>query len=248
MTSFRLSRLWVAPVVVLALAACDSTGINRYPLSLSLSTRPSSAPLASWAPLMSISVASGSNSLVINKAQLVLAEIELEPAAAADCSTTADDECPDVELGPVLIDLPLDAAVPTDLHTLVPAGSYSELEFKVDAVEDGEHDAAAFLAAHPEFRAVSLRVEGTYNGQPFVYTSNVEGEIKLQFASPLVVGNGGASNVTLAVDVATWFKDASGNLLDPSNSANASQIANNIQRSFRAFEDDDRDGVEDATH
>jgi hypothetical protein len=36
-----------------------------------------------------------------------------------------------------------------------------------------------------------------------------------------------------------------GTVLDPSNAANALAIATNVRSSFAAFEDDDRNGVED---
>ena len=39
-------------------------------------------------------------------------------------------------------------------------------------------------------------------------------------------------------------QDGSGNVIDPTNLANAGTIIENIKKSFHAFEDDDRDGRE----
>ena len=69
-------------------------------------------------------------------------------------------------------------------------------------------------------------------------------------APPLVVGDGGAANVTLQVDVSTWFFAADGvTLLDPSTAStgqpNESVIEENIQNSLHVYEDDDRDGEDD---
>ena len=52
-------------------------------------------------------------------------------------------------------------------------------------------------------------------------------------------------NFTIAVDVASWFKDASGAAIDPTDPANAEAIERNILRSARVFEDDNHDGVDD---
>ena len=41
--------------------------------------------------------------------------------------------------------------------------------------------------------------------------------------------------VMLLADVSTWFLDAAGNALDPSNPADADAIADQIRDSFRAF-------------
>lgn len=49
----------------------------------------------------------------------------------------------------------------------------------------------------------------------------------------------------MAVDVASWFRTASGQTIAPTP-ANASLIAQRIQASFRAFEDGDRDGDDDS--
>jgi len=47
------------------------------------------------------------------------------------------------------------------------------------------------------------------------------------------------------VDVSSWFKDASGAVLDPTNAANQEAIEHAIRASLRAFEDDNQDGQDD---
>ena len=66
----------------------------------------------------------------------------------------------------------------------------------------------------------------------------------MEFATPITVGPG-TSNFTVSVDVASWFKDASGAFLDPNDPANAETINANIRHSFRAFADENHDGVDD---
>jgi len=71
-----------------------------------------------------------------------------------------------------------------------------------------------------------------------------DAEIAAAFNPPVTVGTG-TSNLTIDVDLASWFKDATGAVIDPTNPANAGAIEENIQRSFRAFEDDNHDGTDD---
>lgn len=234
-----------------SLAACaDSTGTaGSGPMSLSFSTVPAASASASVASLAV--TAAPASPIVITKAQLVISKSELARVGATCVSTTAtsESECPELKLGPMLIDLPLDAGAKGVLAVTLPAGSYQQFEAKIDAVmNETEGDAAAsaaFLAANPQFRGVSVRVEGTYNGQPFVYTSAAEGELELTFNPPLVV-DGSAGNLTVHVDLSSWFRNADGSTIDPrtatAGTAAKETVDNNIKRSFDVFEDDDRDG------
>ncbi len=88
-----------------------------------------------------------------------------------------------------------------------------------------------------------MRVEGTFNGQPFVFTSSVEAEMEFHLEPPMVVDATGA-NVTVFVDVGSWFRAAGGVLINPANLSGTlrSTVEANIRASFEAFGDDDRDG------
>ena len=232
-----------------ALTACsDVAGTTRVPVTLSVAgVGGAAAAAATTSPVFrAVAVTGGTNSIVITKAQVVLARVELERAAAASCMTTDDDrECEELNLDPMLVDLPLTATVQQALAVAVPAGTYSGLEAKIRAPRSGEDRTAAFLAAHPDFAGKSIHVEGTFNGVPFTYDGSAEGELELRFNPPMTVADGATNNITLHVDLSTWFRDGSGNVIDPSNAGNAALIADNIRRSFHAFEDHDRDGRDD---
>ena len=254
MRSIR-SFLAVVPLVGLFAAACsDATGTaGKVPVSLSISTRQAAAlALASAGP---VSATAAANVLVITKAQVVLDEIELKSSTTATCSDMEaedhgeheddNDDCEEMKLDPTLVDLPVDGVTQLNVGALVPAGTYRELEFKIDAVESGEHaSAAAFLTAHPDFRNVAVRVEGTFNGQPFVFISREDAKFELEFDPPVEI-TAGSSNVTVLIDVLAWFKNASGDFVNPADAANAALINGNIKRSFHAFEDEDHDGEDD---
>ncbi|HYT05645.1 MAG TPA: hypothetical protein VEM13_12295 [Gemmatimonadales bacterium] len=245
MPNFSSTRaLWLAPLA-LALAACSDTGPKAsQPVSLSVTTKPSSSPSAD------IMIGSGANSLTISQAQIVLARIELSPSGA--CATTGEeDDCDELEVGPTLVSLPVDGSTQVVLDGVVSPGTYRALEAKLDAVtaDDDEAGASAFLTAHPDFQGVSVMVMGAFTdansvAHAFTFTSEVDAEIEAMFQPPVTV-DAGTSNLTIAVDVASWFTDATGAAIDPTNAANAEVINRNIENSFRAFEDDNRDGGDD---
>lgn len=237
----------VLPLLLLA-AACSSDTLSpksARSLSLSFSTAPRTATAPSLAPSTSTAPA---DAIVFTKVQLVLADVELARSSAS-CTTTAqgqEGECESLELAPVLIDLPVTPGATTALTNTVPEGTYSGLDAAIKPLRSDDAGAAALLAANPSFAGKSVRVEGTYGGAPFVFFSDVSSELQLTFAPPLVVTTAKPKlNVTVAVDPQTWFLAADGTTrLNPADPANAATIAANIRRSFRAFEDDNEDGVD----
>lgn len=237
----------------LILAACNGTAPNTsHPLSLSLTTKSASSgsPAATSGVSADIQIGSGANSLTITQAQIVLARIELSPSGT--CATTGEeDDCDELQAGPTLVDLPVDGTTKVILDGAVPPGTYSGLQAKLDAVtpDDDEPGASAFLTAHPDLQGISVKVTGTFidaNSQnhPFTFTLEADAEIEAAFQPPVTV-DASTSNLTIDVDVASWFKDATGAAIDPTNPANAEIISHNIRQSFRTFEDDNHDGVDD---
>src|SRR6266571_2198760 len=226
----RLPRFLVglAPLVV-ALAACESTGPGTRALSLSVTTKSATA-------MASATADAGGAALSLSAAQVTLKEIELnttgtnceaETDNADAAGTSGDEQDAQDELGPLQVNLPLDPTTQLILDALIPAGTYGGVQAKLEGVTVSGMFTPAGGAA-----------------QAFTFTSNAEAEIEMEFATPITVGPG-TSNFTVSVDVASWFKDASGNFLDPNDPANAETINANIRHSFRAFADEDHDGVDD---
>ncbi|MGH7539268.1 MAG: hypothetical protein ACREMF_11590 [Gemmatimonadales bacterium] len=269
------SRWWWVPVAALGLTACaDGAGPNgRGRLALSVSTRsPTSSPSASTVLVAgdSTRIVLGSDTVVIDTVGLVFRNIKLKPVESAQCqdnddaaddaadandATEADDEgCEGVRAGPVLVSLPL-GAVPTEVLVDVsaPAGQYDRLEFKIHAPKDSPAD-LEFLAAHPEFAGVSVRVTGIFSKAGtrtrFTFLSDLTAEQKVAIDPPVDVTAGGTASVTVRFDVSGWFLNAAADaLVDPATAnaggPNESVVAENIQRSIDAFEDDDHDGHDD---
>jgi hypothetical protein len=231
----------------LAGMACDSTSTGGQPVTISFSTKaqPAAFVAQDGNTSLDISVGEGGNTLVITKAELVLRELELKLSTTSSCATgTVEDSCESIELGPMKITLPVTDVVASPISTTVPAGTYHEIEFDIRRPGTDPAD-QAFVAANPQFNNVSIRVEGTFNGTPFVFTSQLDQEVQIDFNPPVVIAEG-ANNVTIAVDLRSWFRNSQGVLINPATAnpgqPNESAVTSRIQASLRAFEDDDKSG------
>lgn len=228
-----------------ALTACsDGTGAGPQ-VSLSISGGLASA--AAPAPGLSASrVAAGGNVLVLTTAHVVLREIELERAEIADCD--AIDSCDKFEVGPLMMAIPVDGGVSEELAIDITPGTYDEMEFDIHKV-GGDAADVAFLLDYPDMEDRSVRVTGTYNGVPFTYYGGIDEELELALSPVMVIDeNTGSTNITLRLDLSTWFLDQSGNLIDPATANVGGQfegvVKENIKNSLSAFEDRDKDGDE----
>jgi hypothetical protein len=275
MTQFtKLAVLATAGALLAACGDSDTNGGNgpgtTPVVSFNLAARPAAATVAGLASLAepyTITDASG-NSLTFEKVELVLREIELKRAdrdvvCGEDDSNSDDDsnddssddssadDCEELEFGPVLLDLPLGGGAAQVFTVEVASGTYDELEFEIHKPEDdGDANDAAFLAAHPDFRGVSIRVTGSYNGTPFTYTTDLGEEQEQALVPPLSLATATATDLTLFVDINNWFRTGAATLIDPASAneggANESLVEDNIENSIDAFEDDDRDGDDDS--
>jgi hypothetical protein len=218
-------RRALVPVGGALLIRCDATG-PRGPAAVSLSVAPMPGTIA---------VGNGPNSLRITNVQFVIAETEMAQAVTRDL----------LQRNPILINLPLGARAPRKvLNATVPGGRYTGLQARLRA------PGSDFATLHPDWPAsVSVRVAGVYTDannvvHDFTFVSGVDAQLQIAFAHPITV-DAVARNVTMAVNVARWFRNAQGAVVDPRNRANAAAINKNIERSFQAFQDDDGDGVDD---
>lgn len=231
-----------------ALGACDdSSGPGQGAVSLSLSV-PASGPVAAVESPASFDLVytGGGSTLTVTKVEMVMRQIELERVDDDSCDAGFEgpDECEEFETGPRVFPLPVDGTTDAVLDIPdVPDGLYDELEVEIHKLSSDPED-ASILLSRPDLADVSIRVEGDFDGTPFVFTTGVEEEFEFPLAPP-VDPSAGSVNVTISIDVESWFAAADGSLLDPGVADNRSQIENNIQGSFEAFEDDDGDGVDD---
>jgi hypothetical protein len=242
---------------VLAVAACgsDTTGTNRQQVQLSFTTNANTGAAASPMRMSSDITVGASNDLVLTKVQVVIGKIELNEEETTSCVAEIEDanddhadvgeECEDVARDPILVDIPLDDAAHTVANVPLAQGTYSKLEAKL---EPARAEATTFNAANPNLVGKSIRVEGTYKGAAFVFTSATRTSLEMEFSPPLVI-DATSTNATISFDVRKWFLDSNGAAIDPNTATPGSsalqKIEDNVHRSFRAFEDDDKSGMDD---
>lgn len=253
----RNRLLYVIAGTTLVAACSDSTGpssadTGRIRLSLAIASGPARGPSLAAGETYSL----GGTTVTFTKVQLVLREVELKRTEqSANCSvdtgsdSQGDDDCEEFVTGPVLLDLPLNGLAEQVVTINADTGTYRELEFEIHRPEDNGSD-GTFLAAHPDFRGVSIRAEGTWNGTPFVYVTDLSAEQETALIPPLVVAAAGSTDLTLRVDLRSWFLNGAGTAFVNPGTANKGQpneglAKENIKRSFDAFEDDDHDGERD---
>jgi hypothetical protein len=217
-------RATIAVALAVVIASCGGQ-------SLSLSVR-AGPPATRTLSRSALTVANG---IVLNHVRVVIRKVELEKAGTLEMDEIAS--------GPYLLDLSgpsLDGGgVAKVFEASFTPGTYSEIKLEIHKPEPGEvavkGDLTDMIAAN-----ASIIADGTIDGAGFSFATAVSAEQK--FEGNLDLNNG--SNLTLNVDPSTWFTSSAGRL-DPNVDANRSQIENNIQSSFKAFKDDDTDGVED---
>lgn len=193
----------------------------------------------------------GTDTLRITSVGIVLRNIELERVSVpVVCDSTSDaSACEEFSLGPQLVLVPLATGVQTALAVVIDSGSYASVQFKIHKPGSDSLD-LLFKAAHPDYANVSIRVTGTFNGTPFTYTSTLDQEQEYNFVPPLhVTASGASTNLTIRLDVTTWFRvGGTGALISPATAlpggVNEGALNQNIKNSIKAFEDDNKDGDE----
>ena len=178
--------------------------------------------------------------LSVDEAKALLKSVQFKNALLEDSL--------DYKTGSFIVNFDLSGGITTVAVGTVPAGSYDEVRFKIHKPEDNQ------VVADPEFKIgtsgderFSFIIKGQYNNQSFVYRSSKSMSEELDLVPPLVVSDQNNSvNITILIDVSKWFIDPqSGATLDPTYPQNENIIDDNIKDSFKAFKDNDKDGLEE---
>ena len=179
--------------------------------------------------------------LILDTVKLLLKDIKLNVASSNDSDN--------FKTGPFVsyVNLSNPAILQTVGSAYIPPGTYDKIKFEVHKLNTNE------AIPDPEFidanNSYSVIAKGTFNGVRFIYKSDKSAKQQVSFPHPLVV-TATTSNVTLRIQPYIWFIDESTNMyLDPTNPANHNTIDNNIKENikgnFKAFKDNDKDGIED---
>ena len=252
----------------LLVTGCDASTVSgassetkAAPVSVSF-TAGTTSPAAPLAKSSQSFTDPAGNALVLDTVKMVLREIEFERAdAVGGCSpgeasgSDSEDDCEELESGPVLVSLPLGGGSPSVVvDTTLPVGTWEEAEFEVHRLEPSNPQDSALLEDIDLPPNVSIQAEGTYtpaggSAQAFSFTTDLEAEREIAFVPPIEVTADAPKNITFSVDVNAWFRQSDSTLVDPASAAangpNEALVESNIETSIEGFEDDDRDGEEE---
>ena len=230
-----------------ALGGCsDSDELGQVELQVASHTAASTEPGTPG----QLVITAGTDELVLDEVGLVLRKVRLDGPSAVPCPDEAEggSSCGELRFGPVLFDLPMDEGAESILDAAVPAGSYTGLRFQLHRPTNANED-ADFVTEHPDYEDTSIRVVGTYNGTPFIFTSDLTLVESVSFEGPAEVAADGELALTLLVSVADWFAADGGGLVNPADANDGgpleSAVEQQIRESFRAFRDTDGDAESD---
>lgn len=177
--------------------------------------------------------------LILDTVKILIKDIKLKLGNSSDDST-------DFKVGPFVLFLNLSSNVNIISSALIPAGEYRKIKFEIHKLNDNE------TPPDPEFADAggrySVIVKGWYLGNYFIYKSTKSAHQMIQFPIPVPLSTASRSNITLLVKPYIWFIKG-GNWLNPTDPANRNDIDNNIKdnikNNFKAFRDNDRNGIPD---
>jgi hypothetical protein len=185
------------------------------------------------------SVGDSQNIFILDTVKILIKDIKLDYANSAEDSA-------DFKVGPFVLFLNLSSSVNIISSSMIPTGDYKKIKFEIHKLNENE------TPPDPEFADVNGRysviIKGWYLGNYFIYKSTKSAHQKLQFPNNIPISFGNVSNVTLIVKPYIWFLK-NGTWLNPFISANSNDIDNNIKdninHNFKAFRDNDRNGLPD---
>ncbi len=215
----------------------------------------------------------GPDTLVVNSVDIVVRHLKLKAVATDSCSTGDDDDdddmvattgrdvvaddddddrdnCGDVQTGSLIVTLPLGNGPVRAIPIALPAGTYRKIEFKIHRLGSSAAD-SLLLAGRPDLSGASIRVSGTFNHTAFTFVTRAEAKQKQVIDPPVTVTPGSNVELTVRVDLSTWFLNrARTRFVDPATALagqiNANLVARNIKNSFQPAhegdDDDDDDG------
>jgi hypothetical protein len=185
------------------------------------------------------SVGDSQNILILDTVKILIKDIKL------NYSDNQEDSC-DFKVGPFVLFLNFSSGINILSSAIIPDGNYRKIKFEIHKLNDNE------ALPDPEFADANGRysviVRGRYLGNYFVYKSTKSAHQILQFPNDIPITISGVSNITLMVRPYIWFIK-NGLWLNPLDPANSNDIDNNIKdninHNFKAFRDNDRNGLPD---
>lgn len=179
------------------------------------------------------------NILILDTVKILIKDIKVNVANNNHDSTN-------FKVGPFVLFLNLSSNINTISSAIIPAGSYDKVKFEVHKLNDNEAvPDADFADSNGRY---SVIVKGRYVGNNFTFKSSKSAHQILNFPNAVQCSSANSSNITMIVKPYIWFikNGIYLNPVDPSNSNDIdNNIKDNIKNNFKAFKDNDKNGIAD---
>jgi len=226
-----LSALLLAQLAVSC--ASDPAGPNGESARVAFSVR-YAMPVSALSRLKKSVLQANIDSVTVDRARFLIRNVRLKSVIGDSIEFISD---------PMVIDLDLTSSEKVTAVRDVPAGTYNRLEFRIHRLDDDNpQDKAYFL--HPDFfdfvqdNRYSMIIEGQVyesgSGSPYIFKSRAN-EKQERFLNPAISIDEMSGNiaVVLAVYASEWFIDENGDVLDPRDGSNESEISDNLRSSIK---------------
>ena len=220
-------------LLVFGLISCEDNGTDLDDQKIDGNV---SLSMGTPATLTNLNRLNGSTqTITISRVRLLMEEVKLK---------TSEEDTADFKIGPLVVDLNLEGNVTEIGVGTIPAGSYNKFEFKVKQLDVDDVDTTDIQFTDFFGTERSIIIDGTYNSEAFTLPIEEEFKQEIEFLIPIeILSDTSLTNLTLLVNTSGWFLDPdSTEELDPTDQSNLSQIIENIDNSFVAYEDEDEDG------
>ncbi len=234
MKKLRLASLLLPLALMFLAGGCDTLGIGSdETVSVSFSTPRVSIGGRSASVVAMDTFSDGTHRIDLQSVDVTFSRITIESEGMNGSRDEDDDTDHDgnfdhkIRVGATTVSLPLRGGVITPINARLPDGTYEEIKLHV-----------AFV-----------RARGTFDGQPFDLTLSINAKIEKEIDPPFVVNSDDDRlNMTVVIDLPTWFRGSNNLLIDPRqvqlNESLRRSLEQRVRASFRAFEDSDRDADE----
>ena len=153
-------------------------------------------------------------------------DVDNDDGESSDSTDVDDDDgasgsprasvCAPLQTGQVVVNLPLDGTTRGIAGGLVPAGTYTRLQARLQTV-----------------KVVGVYTDANGTAHQFTLSRRLDVLSAIKLDAPVTV-DAATINLILDVGVRSWFKRQSGAVLDPTSVTNQSVVERNIRRSLRA--------------
>jgi len=153
-------------------------------------------------------------------------DVDNDDGESSDSTDVDDDDgasgsprasvCAPLQTGQVVVNLPLDGTTRGIAGGLVPAGTYTRLQARLQTV-----------------KVVGVYTDANGTAHQFTLSRRLDVLSAIKLDAPVTV-DAATINLILDVGVRSWFKSQSGAVLDPTSVTNQSVVERNIRRSLRA--------------